>query len=189
MQKTTLCRWGTISLMMRKQICFPLSCLMSLSWRWHAWCARSHGNSTWCAPCVTQHRECWVAALLHSRQREHPYQGCYQKTAYRKLLDSCSGKLVRGAFQSLVSWIPSVFPWAVLWSYSSVPWKPHKRTITPTQTKMAFHFLRQGTSALSQSTDLLVEWTCLSFCFLHSIKYRFRCGKKSKKIKQKAKKS
>lgn len=161
--------------------------LLSLSWRWHARRARSHGNSTWCTLCVTRHRKGCVAALFHSKQRKHPYQDCYQKITYWKLLHSCSEKLVRYVFQSLVRWIPSVLHWTIFWSYNSVQWKPHEHTITPIQTKMAFNTLRQGSSALSQCTHLLVEWTFLSFYFLHSVKYRFRGEKKSKKIKQKAK--
>lgn len=56
--------------------------LLSLSWRWHARRARSHGNSTWCTLCVTRHRKGCVAALFHSKQRKHPYQDCYQKITY-----------------------------------------------------------------------------------------------------------
>lgn len=38
--------------MMRNQIYFSLTCLLSLWQRWWAWCVRSHGNSMWCTVCV-----------------------------------------------------------------------------------------------------------------------------------------
>lgn len=59
--------------------------------------------------------------------------------------------------------------------------------ITPIQTKMAFNILRKGSSAPRQSAYLLVEHTCLSFCFLCSAKYRLKGEKRSKKKKKKAK--
>lgn len=158
---------------------FSFSCLVSLWWKWHVWCARSHGNSTWC---TLWHRKGWVAALFHSKQWKHPYQDCYQKIAYWKLLNSCCERL-KYVFQLLVNSILSVLHWVLFWSYNSIQWKAHKHTIIPIKNKMAFNILRQGSSALSQSSHLLVAWTCLSFNFLHSVKYRFRGEKKSKKIK------
>lgn len=145
--------------MMRKQIYFSPSCLMSLSWRWHALRARSHGNSTWeCAPCVSHGtgKAEWLLYFTASGE------SILTKSVAKKLhIGSFLIAVLKSwweyVFQLLVRWIPWVLYWTIFWSYSSVHWKPYKHTITSIQTKMAFTVLRQGSSAQSQSTHLLVE--------------------------------
>lgn len=177
MQKKTWGRWVTINLMAKNQIYFP--CLVCLSWRWHAWCARSHGNSTWCILCVTRHREGWVAALSVSQQA---VKASFPRMfACWELLDSCSEKLMRYVFQLPVRWIPSVLHHILKLQFS--PMKTPYMIIS-VQSKMAFNILRQCSRALSQSTHFPVELAYLSLYFLHRVKHRFK-GEKQEKQKEK----
>lgn len=99
-----------------------------------------------------------------------------------ELLDSCSEKLMRYGFQLLARWIPSVLHHILELQFSPIK---TSHIITSVQSKMAFNILRQGRPALSQSTRFPAELAYLSLYFLHSVKYRFKGEKKSKKNKKK----
>lgn len=178
MEKKTWCRWVTINLMVKNQIYF--SCLMCLSWRWHAWYARSHGNSTWCTLCVTRHREGWLDALSHSQQWKHPFQECLHLGSFLKaVLKSCWGM----CFNCLLDG-SHLTPYSAPYSEAAAQSKENLTYDYFCKSKMAFNILRQCSRALSQSTHFPVELAYLSLYFLYSVKYRFKGEKKQEKQNQ-----
>lgn len=118
MQKKTWCRWVTINLTVKNQIYF--SCLVCLSWRWHAWCARSHGNSTWFTVC---HRA--QGRLSGCSLSQPSVKASFSRMfAYWELLDSCSEKLMRYVFELLVDGSHQYC--TIFWSCGSIQWEPHR---------------------------------------------------------------